>query len=163
MRRYLARRPWQMSGRCLQVQWKMTSMSAQQDRGLAELPDRWLLPHRGLKITQITVDYTLTFSLEGHATIVIESDATLADRPGRAPGIRTVELHPARQDVGSALALFGATVNSAVAFKTGTLRLILDHFQLTVRADPHYEAWNVVGPGDMRLVCMPGGQLAIST
>jgi hypothetical protein len=141
----------------------MTSVSVQQEGGLAELPDRWVLPYRGLKISQITVDYALTFSLEGQATIVIESDATLADRPGRAPEARTVELHPGRQDVGSALTLFGATVNSGVAFKAGTLRLVLDHFQLTVRADPHYEAWNVVGPGDMRLVCMPGGQLAVWT
>ncbi|HEX6524957.1 MAG TPA: DUF6188 family protein [Streptosporangiaceae bacterium] len=138
-------------------------MSAQQDGGLAELPDRWVLGYRGLKISQIRVDYRLTFTLEGQATIVIENDATLAGRPGRAPGARTVELHPERQDVGSALALFGATVNSGVAFKTGTLRLVLDHFQLTVRADPDYEAWSVVGPGDTRLVCMPGGQLTVWT
>lgn len=87
----------------------------------------------------------------------------LADRLGRVPEARTVGLHPGRQDVGSALTLFGATVNSAVAFKTGTLRLVLDHFLLTVRADPQYEAWNVVGPGDMLVVCMPGGQLAVWT
>jgi len=41
---------------------------------------------------------------------VIENDATLADRPGRAPDVQTVELHPGRQDVASALTLFGATV-----------------------------------------------------
>jgi hypothetical protein len=72
-------------------------------------------------------------------------------------------LHPRRQDVAPALALFGATLSSAVAFKTGTLRLVLGHFQLTVRADPQYEAWNVAGPGDIRLICMPGGQLSIWT
>jgi hypothetical protein len=138
-------------------------MSARQDGDLSEFSDRWLLPYRGLKVSQITVDYALTFSLEGQATIVVENDATLADHPGRAPETQTVELHPGRQDVASALTLFGATVNSAVAFKTGTLRLVLDHFQLTVRADPQYEAWNAVGPGDIRLICMPGGQLAIWT
>ena len=99
----------------------MTSMSARQDRDLAELHDRWLLPYRGMKISQITVDYALTFSLEGQAAIVIESDATLAERPGRAPGIQTVELRPGRQDVASALTLFGATVKSGVAFKSGAL------------------------------------------
>jgi hypothetical protein len=138
-------------------------MSAQEHGGLAELSDRWLLPYRGLNISQLAVDYALTFWLEGQASVVIGGDATLADRPGRAPGARTVELRPGRQDVASALSLFGATVNSAVAFKTGTLRLVLDHFQLTVRADPHQEAWNVAGPGSMRVVCMPGGQLAIWT
>jgi Family of unknown function (DUF6188) len=138
-------------------------MSAQKDGGLTELPDRWVLPYRGLKISQITVDYALTFLLEGQASIAIESDATLADRTGRTPEAQTVELHPGRQDVASALTLFGATVNSGVAFKTGTLRLVLDHFQLTIPADAHHEAWNVVGPGDIRLVCTPGGQLAIWT
>jgi hypothetical protein len=53
---------------------------------LAELPDRWLLPYRGLNISQLTVDFVLTFLLEGQASIIIEGDATLADRPGRAPG-----------------------------------------------------------------------------
>lgn len=77
----------------------------QQFRGLEELSDRWLLPCRGLKVSQIMVDYALTFSLEGRAAIVIENDATLADRPGGAPGAGTVELHPGRQDVGSALTL----------------------------------------------------------
>ena len=139
----------------------MTSVSEKQDGGLAELPDRWVLPYRGMKISQIRVDYALTFSLEGQAWIAIEGEAMLADHPGRAPGARTVELHPSRQDVGSALTLFGATVNSGVAFKTGTLRLVLGHFQLTVRADPDYEAWNVAGPGDTRVVCMSGGQLAV--
>jgi Family of unknown function (DUF6188) len=138
-------------------------MTVRQDRCLAELPDRWLLPYRGMTISQITVDYQLTFLLEGQAAIVIENDATLADRPGRADGAPAVELHPGRQDVAPALPLFGATVNSGVAFKSGTLRLILGHHQLVVRPDPHYEAWNVTGPGDIRLVCMPGGQLAIWT
>lgn len=40
-------------------------MSARQDRGLAELSDRWLLPYQGMRISQITVDYALTFLLEG--------------------------------------------------------------------------------------------------
>src|SRR5215472_3950406 len=120
-----------MSGPRLQVRWKMTYMSAQQDGGLTEIPDRWVLPYRGLKISQVRVDYALTFLLEGQASIVIEGDATLADRPGRAPEAQTVKLHPGRQDVASALPLFGATVKSGVAFKTGTLRLVLDHFQLS--------------------------------
>lgn len=67
-----------------------------------------------------------------------------ADGPGRVPEARTVDLHPGRQDVGSALTLFGAIVKSAVAFKTGTFRLVLDHFRLTVRADPYYGAWNEI-------------------
>lgn len=132
-------------------------------RWLGRVPDRWVLPCRGLKISQIRVDYALTFLLEGQASVVIQGDAMLADRPGRAPEAQAVKLHPGRQDVAAALALFGATVNSGVAFKAGTLRLVLGHFQLTVDPDPDCEAWNVVGPGDIRLVCMPGGQLAIWT
>jgi hypothetical protein len=152
-----------MSGGRFHARRKITFVSAQQDRGLMELADRWLLPYRGMKITRISVDHALTFLLQGQAEIVIENMATLADRPGRAPDARTVELHPDRQDVASALRLFGATVNSGVAFKTGALRLVLGHYQLSVRPDPDYEAWNVVGPGDMRLACMPGGQIAVRT
>jgi hypothetical protein len=125
---------------------KIPFMSTQQDRGLVELPDRWLLPYRGMKVTRVLVDYALTLLLKGQAEIVIESPATLADRLGRAPGAQTAELHPCRQDVATALRLFGTTVNSGVAFKTGVLRLVLDHYQVSVRPDPDYEAWNVVGP-----------------
>ena len=73
-----------------------------------------------------------------------------------------VFLDPGRQDVVAALGLFGARILSAVATKTGSLRLIFDNgFHLNSRADPDFEAWELIEPGGWRIISMPGGKLAV--
>ncbi|WP_432190476.1 DUF6188 family protein [Streptomyces sp. Tue6028] len=59
----------------------------------------------------------------------------------------SVLLNPESQDVAAALALFGAKVLPAVAFKSGTLRLVFDiGHHLTCSSDPSFEGWQVAGP-----------------
>ncbi|MFE3412395.1 DUF6188 family protein [Streptomyces mirabilis] len=71
---------------------------------------------------------------------------------------------PACQDVAAAPALFGAKALSAVAFKSGTLRLVFDTgHHLTCSSDPSFEAWQVTGPAGWRFVSLPGGDLAVRT
>lgn len=61
-----------------------------------------------------------------------------------------------------ALALFGAKVLSAVAFKTGSLRLVFGNGpHLTCRAGPSFETWQVTGPGGWRFASTPRGELAV--
>ncbi|MFB7446116.1 MULTISPECIES: DUF6188 family protein [Streptomyces] len=68
------------------------------------------------------------------------------------------------QDVAAAPALFGAKALSAVAFKSGTLRLVFDTgHHLTCSSDPSFEAWQVTGPAGWRFVSLPGGDLAVWT
>jgi hypothetical protein len=51
---------------------------------------------------------------------------------------------------------------SAVAFKSGGLRLVFDDGHiLTVMPNPAYEPWTANGPDDLLIVCMPGGSLAV--
>ncbi|MFF4518496.1 DUF6188 family protein [Streptomyces mirabilis] len=53
---------------------------------------------------------------------------------------------------------------SAVAFKSGTLRLVFDTgHHLTCSSDPSFEAWQVTGPAGWRFVSLPGGDLAVWT
>jgi hypothetical protein len=91
----------------------------------------------------------------------INSTATLgwvdiADRPGK------IVLNPERQDVAAGLALFNVEVTSAVAFKSGQLRMVFgDGHMLKVDPDPRYEAWTVTGPDRMLVVSLPGGGLAV--
>lgn len=133
------------------------------ESAFAEHEDRWILGLRGLTVTKISVDYQLSFLLESDAWVVLEGPCRLAQ--GSAAGDVPQEmLDPQRQDVAAALALFGAKVMSAVAFKTGSLRLVFDNgLHLNCRADPSFEAWQVTGPGGWRLVSMPGGELAVWT
>ncbi|MER5916078.1 DUF6188 family protein [Streptomyces sp. NPDC001982] len=51
---------------------------------------------------------------------------------------------------------------SAVAFKSGTLRLVFDSgMHLTCSADTSFEPWRIAGPRGRRFVSLPGGDLAV--
>jgi hypothetical protein len=50
----------------------------------------------------------------------------------------------------------------AHATENGTLQLEFESgSSIRVFADPDYEAWSVVGADGFRVVCMPGGELAV--
>ena len=128
-----------------------------------EHDDRWILGLRGLSVTRIGVDFQLTLTLGLDATswqVVLETPFQLSQGSVLAnPGLL---LTPESQDVAAALPLFGATVLSAVAFKSGGLRMVFDNgIHLTCPADPAFEAWNVGGPRGWRFVSTPGGGLAV--
>lgn len=56
-------------------------------------------------------------------------------------GRQDVFLDPGRQDVTATIGLFGAKVLSAVAFQTGSMRLVFDNgWHLNSRSDPSFEA-----------------------
>jgi hypothetical protein len=136
-------------------------VSAAAPEGLTELEDRWLLPFSGLAVTQVVVDFEFGLVLGSEARVSI---ATSAELRWAAQGVvqDAVELHPERQDVAAGLALFNSSVLSAVAFKTGILRLGFgDGHLLNVAPSPTYEAWTANGPGGLLVVCMPGGSLSV--
>ncbi|MEU7923333.1 DUF6188 family protein [Micromonospora zamorensis] len=55
-------------------------------------------------------------------------------------------MYPERQDVAAGLVLFNSTVLSAVAFKSGALRIVFDDGHLLkAAADEDYEAWTPTG------------------
>ncbi|MET7983481.1 DUF6188 family protein [Streptomyces sp. NPDC005281] len=124
-----------------------------------EHEDRWILNLRGLSVTRISVDFRLVLTLGSHWEVALEAPVDLSH--GTAHANPSVLLNPESQDVAAALALFGAKVLSAIAFKSGTLRLVLDTgHHLTCSSDPSFEAWQVTGPGGWRFVSLPGGDLA---
>jgi Family of unknown function (DUF6188) len=128
---------------------------------LTEHDDRWILPFRGLTVTQIQVDFRFGLNLEGVAEVHINSTATLG-WVNRAARPDELELDPESQDVAAGLALFNTEVKSAVAFKSGGLRMVFgDGYLLRVRPDPRYEAWTANGPNGMLIVSLPSGDLAV--
>ena len=86
---------------------------------------------------------------------VLLSDGSVHTNPGPC-------LMPQTQDVAEALPLFGAGVLSAVAFKSGSLRLVFDTgIQLNCPADLSFEGWQITGPRGWIFISLPGGDLAI--
>ncbi|MGH7425947.1 MAG: DUF6188 family protein, partial [Candidatus Methylomirabilales bacterium] len=64
----------------------------------------------------------------------------------------------------SVVGLARGEVVKAEAFKDGHLEISFsDGTHLGVPADEGFEAWEFVGPGGLRTVCLPGGELAVWT
>ncbi|MEU2867792.1 DUF6188 family protein [Streptomyces olivoreticuli] len=125
-----------------------------------EHEDRWVLDLRGQGVVRIAVDHCLTLALDAGWEVVLEAPARLTSGTVRTDS--GVLLSPETQDVASALPLFGATVVSAVAFKSGTLRLVFDDgTHLTCPADVPFEAWQVTGPGGWSFVSLPDHGLSV--
>ncbi|WP_328760634.1 DUF6188 family protein [Streptomyces sp. NBC_00271] len=127
-----------------------------------EHEDRWALNLRGMSVTKISVDFRLVLLLDSDWEIALEAPVNLSH--GTVHANPSVLLKPESQDVAAALSLFGAKALSAVAFKSGTLRLVFDTgHRLTCSSDPSFEAWQVTGPAGWRFVSLPGGDLAVWT
>ncbi|MER5640388.1 DUF6188 family protein [Kitasatospora sp. NPDC002227] len=122
-----------------------------------EREDHWVLGLHGLTVTRVSVDHCLGLTLDQDWLITVGTPAELL--PPSGPARR---LDPRTQDVAPALALFGSEVRSAVAAKSGTLRLeFTDGTVLTCPSDPGHEAWQVNGPHRQLVVPTQGGALAL--
>lgn len=56
----------------------------------------------------------------------------------------------------------GRTVKSAATDESGGLLVsFADGTHVHVGSDEEYESWALAGPGGMKVVCMPGGELAV--
>lgn len=127
---------------------------------MVEHDDRWIINLRGLTVVEIGISYHLSLLLDTEARVILGCPFKLTQ--GVDEGRQDVTLDPERQDVTAAIGLFGAKILSAVAFKTGSVRLVFDNgWHLNSRADPSFEAWEVLGPGGWRIISMPEGKLAV--
>ncbi|MER5386055.1 DUF6188 family protein [Streptomyces sp. NPDC002688] len=125
-----------------------------------EHEDWWVLNLRGMSVTKISVDYRLVLALDSDWEVALEAPVNLSH--GIVHANPSLLLKPESQDVAAALALFGANVLSAVAFKSGTLRIVFDTgHHLSCSSDPSFEAWQVTGPTGWRFASLPGGGLAV--
>ncbi|WP_327434645.1 DUF6188 family protein [Streptomyces sp. NBC_01236] len=130
------------------------------EEGPVEHEDRWILNLRGMIITKISVDFRLVLILDSGWEVALEAPVSLSH--GTAHTSPSVLLTPESQDVAPAHALCGAKILSAVAFKSGALRLVFDTgHHLTCSSDPSFEAWQVTGPAGWRFVSLPAGDLGV--
>ena len=128
---------------------------------LVEAADRWLVPMVGT-VTQCRLDYAFSLvvadesagSFEArieHLFVVAGHDGETSMDPEADPVLMAPALRVLRR-----------AVDQAIAFKDGRLELTFDDGAvLRVPADEDHEAWNIVGPAGLRVVSMPGGELAI--
>jgi hypothetical protein len=90
-----------------------------------ELQDRWILDLRGNRVEQVTripSGEEVIITVDSGAQIRIGANAWLSSGPVRAPGAVPLRVAEASDD--ELQALVGTHILSAVAFKTGSLRVV---------------------------------------
>ena len=112
----------------------------------------------GQSVTHKTVDYTVSLNTNAGFEIRIETNFSLRTPEG------DFDLSPESSDMQAERlqSLLHQTVTSSVADESGALSLgFSDGSRLHVDPNDSYEAWTVASPGGMKVVSMPGGELAV--
>ena len=126
---------------------------------MIEHPEYWELPLQGYMVTRCILDYSFSLNLEqGKAIINISSIFTYSTDQA------TYNFDPEKDitEIGPALSVFRKLVAQAFAYKNGDLDIrFTDKSRIFVKADPEYEAWGVAGKDNLRLISIPGGDLAV--
>lgn len=112
----------------------------------------------GQTITNQVFDYAMSVTTDAGFELRVENDYAL----GTSMGSWNLSPESGNADPERVLSLTGRTISSATTDRSGTLNVIFaDGHHLTVRSDVDYEAWSLAGPGGRKVVCMPGGDLAV--
>lgn len=118
---------------------------------------RWTLTLAPCELTWIVIDHAVRLRF-GDAVVAIENEFllhALGDDHALDPGDRA--------GLGPLLALYPDTLTGGHVDRYGTLRLSLaSGARIDVHSCPSYEAWQVEGPGDYLVVCIPGTEGALA-
>lgn len=126
---------------------------------LVEQQDRWLVSVDQVDVTQCCFDYAVTVTAGNGLQIRIEQPFVF-----RTPDGREQLLVPAGDPVRLApiLAVSRLTMSECVAFKDGHLEIrFTDASLISVPATEDLEPWELSGPDGLKVVSVPGGELAV--
>ena len=101
--------------------------------------------------------YTVALDFGGGYELRVEAPFTL-----RVDGLDR-EIEPGRDiDAPAVRQLSGQVVSLARADDSGGLRIeFVGGARLLAMPDSNFEAWTVAGPGGLKVVCGPGGELSV--
>jgi hypothetical protein len=127
--------------------------------GVDELVDRWVLPVENCPVASCSFDYAVTLRLTNDVNVRIEQPFVYRSAEGVehliVPGSDPVGLAPV-------LSVCRLVVRQGFAFKDGRLELEFeDGSSVNVPSGEDFEPWELFGPGDLRVISVPGGDLAI--
>jgi hypothetical protein len=109
-------------------------------------------------VTKQNFGYTLSLETNGGFEVRIENEFSLrtpTDSFDFSPEPSNAESKPLK-------ALVEQVITSSAAEESGRLMLAFGNgTSLRVAPSEAYEAWTVTGPGGMRVVCMPDGELVV--
>ncbi|MFI5540509.1 DUF6188 family protein [Nocardia sp. NPDC051900] len=117
-----------------------------------------LVDHR---VSEVLIGYAVTirFGPNSEFELQIEGDIEFTTADGVTSSVSSEDYESIATDL---KALVGSAVTSSSAEDGSGLTVVLESgARIYVPVDEEYEAWGVVGPGGYRVICMPGGELAI--
>lgn len=118
-----------------------------------------MLPFHGEPVVRCCVDYAVTIDAGNGVSIRIEQPFVFTNADG-VEHLIVPEGNPVK--TAPVLAVTRTSVVDAYAFSDGRLELIFgDGSKIGVPADEGYEPWELVGPGGLRVVSVPGGEVAV--
>lgn len=130
---------------------------------LTETADRFVVTVADSTVTRCTVDYALTLVVgESEAHLYVTVEQPFWFRPSENED--EVRLAPEQEPeaLGPVLSVLHRSIEEIVAHKDGLLEVrFAGGGALRAPATTDFEAWNVVGPHGLRLVAMPGGEVAV--
>jgi len=111
----------------------------------------------GQAVLSIDFGYTVAVQFAGGYEVRVEVPFTL-----QIDGLER-EIEPGRDADAPAVArLLGQVVSLARADDSGGLRIeFAGGARVVATPDSNFEAWTVAGPGGLKVVCGPGGELAV--
>ncbi|WP_432760923.1 DUF6188 family protein [Nocardia cyriacigeorgica] len=119
------------------------------------------LPVAGTRVSEVTIGYTVTVRLGESFEYELHIEGDLEIFEGSKPPTR-FEYECYQEHREQLEALVGSVVETATADSSGSFELGLNTgLCVRVLPDAEYEAWSLVGPRGYRVICLPGGQLAI--
>jgi Family of unknown function (DUF6188) len=126
---------------------------------LVETSDRWVLPIGDESVVACCIDYAITLRFGNEVSVRIEQPFVYRTGDG-VEHLIVPEGNPVR--LAPALAVTRLVVRQGFAFKDGHLELrFADGSLVSVPATEDLEPWELVGPEGLRVVSVPGGDLAI--
>lgn len=122
--------------------------------------DRWSLSIAGRRISRCIIDYSLALQFDGFDQLTIYVRCPFTLRMDERDQIFDPEGDPQR--LGPALGLLRRTALGGYATYAGDLYIEFEgDCTLSVEANSDYEAWEIVSSTGLRVVPVPGSQLAI--
>ena len=128
---------------------------------LIEYDDFWRVPLSGRTVSRFLIDNVLCIEFidpdRDYIMVMLEQEFHL-----EVNGTCHVLTPKIPIQFGPVFFLRHSTVKDAFAFKDGTLKLeFANGDKLAIKAHPQYEAWGVAGDRGLRVICLPGGDLAV--
>ena len=125
-----------------------------------EFEDFWIFPVENLTVSQLRIEYSMGINLwtsqEFYFNVVIEAPFQFINSNQEMIRVTPETL----EGVCSILDILHETVQSAIAYKNGTLELVFKNgHRIIAKPDYMYEAWNISGPAGLLFVCKPNGEV----